>query len=465
MIMRIASYLLPDLPSKEVKKFSLLGLAFSLIIGSYWALRLLKNTILYKIAFPAALGWPEDQGRLMQPIAKFWSPFIVIALVIIYSKLLDIFSKKKLFYILIGFYSILFSLINAALIARHLWGDAFLGKNLLAALGWVSFFGIESFGSLIVALFWSFTSSITSSESAEQGYPFIAAFAQFGALIMSFLPFFAEDLGGIWVVFSIATLLVASVSLVISRLMRILPDEVNAQPAVNHTKDPKEGPLKCFFSGLILLFTRPYLIGILIVSTFYETISQIIEYQMQSNAYVSPTFSGELGFAKFQGIYGIGINLVSFLMALFGTGFLIKKFGLRFCLLFFPAVLITSMGALTLFHYFGNPTPTSTLWMMLAVMMIAKGLGYAVNNPSKEIMYIPTSDEIKFKSKGWIDMFGSRTAKQGGSLVTNHFKMNLNDLMFFGSLISVGLSAVWIIAAIYVGTINRRLVDDKKIIS
>jgi len=463
MIMRIASYLLPEMPSKEVRKFSLLGLAFSLIIGSYWALRLLKNTILYKIAFPASLGWPEDQGRLMQPLAKFWSPFIVITLVIVYSKLVDLFSKKKLFYLLIGFYSALFSLISAALIARHFWGDAFLGKNLLAALGWISFFGIESFGSLIVALFWSFTSSITSTESAERGYPFIAAFAQFGALLMSFLPFFAEDLGGIWVVFSIATVLVASVAFVISRLMRALPEEVNDHPAVSHSA--QENSFKGFFSGLTLLLTRPYLIGILIVSTFYETISQIIEYQMQSNAYVSPAFSGELGFAKFQGIYGIGINLVSFLMALFGTSFLIKKFGLRFCLLFFPAILIASMGALTIFHYYGNPTPTSTLWMMLAVMMVAKGLGYAVNNPSKEIMYIPTSDEIKFKSKGWIDMFGSRTAKQAGSLVTNHFKQNLTDLMFFGSLISVGLSAVWIVAAIYVGTVNRKLVNTKKIVS
>lgn len=463
MVMRIASYFLPELPSKEVKKFSLLGLAFSLIIGSYWALRLLKNTIIYKIAFPASLGWAEDQGRLMQPLAKFWSPFIVIILVMVYSKLVDLFSKKQLFYLLIGFYSILFSLISAALTARHFWGDAFLGKNILATVGWISFFGIESFGSLIVALFWSFTSSITSTESAKSGYPFIAAIAQFGALLMSFLPFFAEDLGGIWVVFSIATLLVASVSIVISRLMHALPDEVNNQPAVTHKG--KEGALKSFLSGLTLLITRPYLIGILIVSTFYETISQIIEYQMQSNAYISPAFSGELGFAKFQGIYGIGINIVSFLMALFGTGFLIKKFGLRFCLLFFPAVLITSMGALTIFHYYGNPSPTSTLWMMLAVMMVAKGLGYAVNNPSKEIMYITTSDEIKFKSKGWIDMFGSRTAKQAGSLVTNHFKMNLTDLMFFGSLISVGLSAVWIIAAIYVGTVNRKLVNEKKIIS
>lgn len=462
MLMRIVSYFLPDMPQKEVEKFSLLGFAFSLIIGSYWVLRLLKNTILYKIAFPESLGWAADQGRLMQPIAKFWSPLIVIALVIVYSKLVDMFSKKTLFYLLLGVYSTIFAFISTALAARHFWGDAFLGKTLLATVGWVSFFAIESFGSLIVALFWSFTSSITSTESAKRGYPLMAAFAQFGALTTSFLPLFAEELGGVWRLFIIATVIVASVMLVIHRLMKIVPEEDN-RPAVTHTEP--EGALKSFLSGLVLLVTKPYLIGILIVSTFYETISQIIEYQMQSNAYVSPAFSGELGFAKFQGIYGIGINLVSFFMALFGTRLLIKNYGLRFCLLFFPAVLVCALGALTFFFYYGHPTPTSMLWMMLAVMMVAKGLGYAVNNPSKEIMYIPTSDEIKFKSKGWIDMFGARTAKQAGSVVTNHFKQNLGELMFFGSLISVGLSAIWIIAAIYVGTVNARLVRDKKIIS
>jgi AAA family ATP:ADP antiporter len=97
-------------------------------------------------------------------------------------------------------------------------------------------------------------------------------------------------------------------------------------------------------------------------------------------------------------------------------------------------------------------------------MIIAKGLGYAINNPTKEIMYIPTSKDVKFKSKGWIDMFGSRSAKGAGSTVTNTFKHNIADLMVYGTFISLGLTAIWILAALFVGTKNRQLIRDNKII-
>lgn len=47
-----------------------------------------------------------------------------------------------------------------------------------------------------------------------------------------------------------------------------------------------------------------------------------------------------------------------------------------------------------------------------------QGLTYALNEPCKEMLYLPTSDAIKFKAKGWIDVFGSRCAKGVGSFVT-----------------------------------------------
>ena len=96
--------------------------------------------------------------------------------------------------------------------------------------------------------------------------------------------------------------------------------------------------------------------------------------------------------------------------------------------------------------------------------MIAKGLGYAVNNPVKEMMYIPTSKDIKFKSKGFIDVFGSRMSKLGGAQVTNAFKYNLNDLMLFGTAFSFGLTAIWVLAAIYVGNKNAQLIKDNEIV-
>jgi AAA family ATP:ADP antiporter len=293
----------------------------------------------------------------------------------------------------------------------------------------------------------------------------IAALAQLGAIFGSAPTMGVAQFGGIWVLFLGATIAVGSTIFVMHYFMKTIPaDELIGNKKAHATEAKKEGFFEGFTSGLILLFTKPYLIGVLIVSTFYEIITQIIEYQMQSNACVYPTYCTEEGFAYFQGIYGVCVNILAFSMALLGTSYLIKKYGLRFCLLFYPVCLATAFISLFIFFKLGSPSAGELLWATFGVLIIAKGLGYAVNNPVKEIMYIPTSKDVKFKSKGWIDMFGSRTAKQTGAQVTNAFKHSIPDLMVYGTMASLGLTAVWMLAAVYVGNKNRQLLKENQII-
>ena len=104
------------------------------------------------------------------------------------------------------------------------------------------------------------------------------------------------------------------------------------------------------------------------------------------------------------------------------------------------------------------------LWATLGAMVCIKGLSYSINNPTKEMMYIPTSKDAKFKTKGWIDTFGNRMAKLGGARVSNVFKDNLNDLMVYGTALSLGVIGFWFLAAVYVGMRNQQLRKDGKII-
>ena len=50
------------------------------------------------------------------------------------------------------------------------------------------------------------------------------------------------------------------------------------------------------------------------------------------------------------------------------------------------------------------------LWVVFGAMMLLKGFSYALNNPTKEILYQPTSQAVKYKSKSWIGE-NSRDAK------------------------------------------------------
>ena len=53
-------------------------------------------------------------------------------------------------------------------------------------------------------------------------------------------------------------------------------------------------------------------------------------------------------------------------------------------------------------------------------------------------------DSIKFKAKSWIDVFGGRASKALGSVITNLFKKPISALMFYGSLVSLGIALLLI---------------------
>lgn len=62
-----------------------------------------------------------------------------------------------------------------------------------------------------------------------------------------------------------------------------------------------------------------------------------------------------------------------------------------------------------------------------------------------------TSSSIKFKCKSWIDTFGQRGAKAGGSLITNAWKTSMVELNNYGSAVGVIISVFLIWISQYMG--------------
>ncbi len=225
MVSSLVTYFYPDLKSVEIKKFGLLSLIFFLIIGTYWLLRLLKITIFLKVAFPVCFGWDAQQGCLFQPLAKMWSPFIILILVLVYSKLVDLVKKHQLFYIFSAFYASLFIFFAAVLFVKDVYGVESIGKLALASMGWLSYFTIESFGSLVVGLFWSFSNSITDSESAKRGFPFIVAMAQISAVLGSSTLLFSDSIGSLWPIMLFAAITVLAIIPLVRYFMKTIPEQ------------------------------------------------------------------------------------------------------------------------------------------------------------------------------------------------------------------------------------------------
>lgn len=80
-----------------------------------------------------------------------------------------------------------------------------------------------------------------------------------------------------------------------------------------------------------------------------------------------------------------------------------------------------------------------------------KANSYALNNPTKEILYQPTSPAVKYKAKSWIDIFGARGSKAFGSIVTNAFSDNAHNLVQNGSLVGMAVASFLIWNATFMG--------------
>jgi AAA family ATP:ADP antiporter len=432
MFEMIRKALYGDLTTDEFKKFGMLSSVLLCIIGSYWLLRTVKDAIFMKTV-----------GKLFIPYAKMTSFFVLIPLILLYSELVDRVERHKLFYIICGSYFVIFTGI-ALTLAHPTIGLANTVTDKYRLVGWATYLGIETFGSLVVALFWSFVASTTETSAAKKGYALIIGGAQVGSIAGPAIVSTMATTLGLPVLFGIAAFSIFLVPVLIARYVVKYP---YARAEKSSSKKPT-GPIE----GLKLLLSKPYLMGILGIATLYEVIGTILDYQMKFLA--DEAYGSAEKVAEFLSLFGMAANGLALVFALIGTSFFIRRFGLTFCLVMFPTAV-----ACVVLYVMAFPM----LWALFIAMVAIKGLSYALNNPCKEIMYIPTSKDVKFKAKGWIDGFGGRSAKAAGSSVNAMFT-SMTSLMFYGSIVSLGVIGVWVLVALYVGRTNKALVDNGKII-
>ncbi len=437
-----------DLTSTELKKYGLLSCIITLILGNYWLLRTMKNAMFNDLV-----------GFVWQPYAKLINVFVLALVVLGFSKLVDMFQKEKLFYILATTYGLLFLFLGFAVAhpqyfslsetsALYPFFQGIPGKF----IGWFSYALCES-SSLMIILFWGFVASVTKPESAKKGYPMIISCIQLGTIGATWFVANYATTVGVPLIVAIGGILFLLVPGFVKLYTVIIPKEED----IVESKKEKTG----FFAGLKIIATKPYVMAIFAISTLYEVIAIILEFQMFMIA--SGVFTTRDTFASFNGRYGMYINLLAFLFALIGTSFFMRRFGLRFCLIMYPTLVGITVGSLFMYKIFGASN-IQYMWALFAGMMMIKGFSYALNNPTKEVMYIPTSKDVRFKAKTWIESFGGRAAKGTGSLVNASLAHNVAYLLSVGTVISLGIVGIWIFVAYFLGTSFNKLQKENRII-
>jgi ATP:ADP antiporter, AAA family len=442
-----------DLSKQELKKFGLLSCIIMFILGNYWMLRVMKNSFFNDLV-----------GFELQPYAKMSSIAVVAIVLLVYSKLVDVFQKQTLFYIVCGFFGLLFLFLGIA--TEHPEMFSLSETSTLYPyfqwipgkfIGWLTYWSFES-SSLLMIIFWAFVASVTKPESAKKGYGMIVSCIQVGTITGPWIvTSYATKIGSPTIVLFGALVLLFVVPFFVWLYTKTIPAEISPNTEAAKGNKKKSG----FFEGLRLIVTKPYVLCILVVSTIYEIIATILEFQM--NMIAKDAFPTRDLFSAFTGKYGMSINALALVFALLGTSFFMRKLGLKKCLIAYPtAIGIVLFGLLGL-NFMGSSNLT-IMWALFGAMIAVKGFSYALNNPTKEVMYIPTTKDIRYKAKGWIESFGGRSAKGTGSAVTASFAHNLPGLLLFGTVISLGVVGIWLVVATMLGNKFNKLQETNSIV-
>ena len=444
-----------DFEKQELLKFLKLGVIFGFVIGVYWTMRPLKDSIF------ASMVHAQNQ-----PLAKLLSLIVLFPMVMLYSVLIDTFTtaKHRIFYVLGALYAF-GTLIFAYLFMHPTIGLANTTVDATRIVAWTWYVFVESYGSLLVALFWAFAADMVNPESAKRGFPLVIMIGQIGSILGPLLltPLGKNYFGNSGPTVAICGGLIIVLMVLVFLFVRTTPKSqlhgyhgrVTPQAEVGHNKDAG------FFEGLTLLVRQKYLLGIFGIIAFYEIITQIIDFNFKVLVYNS--FASEALRTEYLGSNAVLLNLVAFLSLLFGVSNIQRRFGIKTSLVLMPLIVAGMVAS-----FWAYPVVHTVFW----IVVVGKAMNYALNGPALKQLYVPTTKEVKYKSQTWIETFGSRGSKSaaaGFNLLQKPFTTwwglaGVSYLITIGTVMSFGLIGLWFVVARFLGKKYEHAVAHNEVV-
>ena len=433
----------------ELLKTIALSATFFCIIGSYSILRPLKTSVFFSLV-----------GKEYQPITKYVTILSLIPILLLYAKIVDSLKRYQVVYVFLILYSFL-ALLFAYLLTNPSIGLQNTSTSPNRILGWIFYLFIDLFAPLVVSTFWAFVNSINSPQNARKSYGIIVAVSRVAGIItpsLSWLLLNTTKINPIQIIPLLVvttSFLLTSATFLIRKITKKVPIEYLESYEEKHTHTKKKNKKSGILDGLILMIKQPYVLGIFALTYSFEIVSVIIDYQMQVLMSIANNNSIG-GMSSYMFLYTATFQALAFVFAVFGTSNLLKKIGTQKCLLIMPISVIALMGSLLFLP---------NLTTIFIIMVVLRSLHYGFNAPVRETLYIPTTKDVKFKSKTWIDAFGKRLSKASGSTFNLWAQSpNYISTLKLDSLFSIGIATTWTVISIMVGKKYTETIENHEII-
>jgi AAA family ATP:ADP antiporter len=273
----------------------------------------------------------------------------------------------------------------------------YLGSRLgVPHLGFVFYVWVGIFSLTTIAQFWSYANEIYSRSEGDRLFPLIAigstAGAPLGAALAGWL--FERGMSPFALMEIAAAILLAHLWLyrVVSRRASTVP----GRPAVEAIKGGS--------NGFALILKSPYLrlVGLLLVvfnlvNTLGEFIlGRAVVMNADQSLALDAGFDKQAYLGAFYGRYFLITNIAAILIQAFVVSRIVRRFGMKGVLLAMPFVSFLAYGSVAL---------GAGLSTLLYAKIAENSADYSVTNTAKQMLWLPTTREEKYKAKQAIDTF------------------------------------------------------------
>lgn len=432
----------------ELRKLLPMLIILFLITFDYNMLRTMKDTLV------VAAG--KESGAEVIPFIKLWVMFPgSIALTFLFTWLSNRFSREKVFYLMMGVFLSYFTLFVFVLypmresVHPHQFADRLQAALPIGLKGFVAMIRNWSFTTFYVMselwgnivlflLFWGFANQITKIGEAKRFYAILGIATNVSGIIaglvavevtkttfFSWIPFGSNAWDQQILILISLVLMSGLLSMAIFRWMHTHILDYETGETVSESKGEVKGKMSMKENFRYLLNSR-YLICIAIIAITYNVVINLVEVLWKAQVY--EMYPNPSDYTRYMNIVMVVIGLFATLTSFGVTGNLIRVAGWTRTAMMTPLILLlTSVAFFGTFFWkeflgpesliFNIPLISLVVFFGTAQNCLSRGAKYTIFDATKEMAFVPLTQECKIKGKAAIDGVCVRMGKSGGSAI------------------------------------------------
>jgi AAA family ATP:ADP antiporter len=306
---------------------------------------------------------------------------------------------------------------------------------------WVGIFNIS-----LVAQFWSFANDIYSKDAGDRLFPLITIGMTAGAPLGSIAAarLFHSGIAPASILQVAALLLATSIG-----IYHLINRRDARRPASAPSALRPEGGFRLVLANPYLRLVAALVVLLNVVNTTGEyLVARLLTAHVNELAMFDAGFDKQAFIGDFTGTYQFWVNIAAFLIQLAITPRLVKHRGLAGALLVLPLI---ALGGYTVIA--AGVGFSVVRWIKTA----ENATDYSIMNTARQLLWLPTSREEKYKAKQAIDTFFVRAGDvlSAGVVFVGATVLHLTVGQF--AAVNVAFTAMWMLMALRILGVARVL--------